>query len=91
MKRDPLNQPVQYIKGVGPKRASLLARLGIFTPRDVLYYLPFRYEDRKLQCRIAQLRYEQFATVTGNIINAELRDTPRGKMKIFEVVLSDGS
>ncbi len=91
MKRDPLSQPVQYLKGVGPKRASLLARLGIVTVKDALYYLPFRYEDRRLQSKIAQIKYNQFTTITGQILNAELRDTPRGKMKIFEVVVSDGS
>ena len=37
---------VKYLKGVGPQRAALLAERGIVTLEDLLYYLPFRYEDR---------------------------------------------
>jgi ATP-dependent DNA helicase RecG len=37
-----LKKPVQYVKGVGPKRAEQLARLGIATVEDLLYHIPFR-------------------------------------------------
>jgi len=91
MIKDPLNQPIQYIKGVGPKRAAILSRIGILTPRDALYYIPFRYEDRRIQTKIANIRYDQFVTLTGQILSAELRETYKGKMKIFEIVITDGS
>ena len=42
-----LATPVQYLKGVGPKRASQLESLGLKTIEDLLYHLPFRYEDRR--------------------------------------------
>ena len=41
-----LDSPVQYVKGIGPARAEALAGKGIATLEDLLYYLPFRYEDR---------------------------------------------
>ena len=43
----PLKKPVQYVKGVGPRRAEQLARLGINTVEDLLYHIPFRYQDRR--------------------------------------------
>ena len=42
----PLTDSIQYVKGVGPKRAELFKRLGINTVEDVLTHLPRRYEDR---------------------------------------------
>ena len=43
----PLKNSVQYVKGVGPRRAEQLARLGIETVEDLLYHIPFRYQDRR--------------------------------------------
>ena len=44
---DILDKEIKYLKGVGPKRAELLAKeLGILTCRDILYYFPFKYIDR---------------------------------------------
>jgi len=41
-----LTTPVQYVKGIGPRLADVLAAKGIHTVDDLLHYLPFRYEDR---------------------------------------------
>ena len=41
-----ITTPIQYVKGVGPKKAEALAEVGIRTVYDLLLYLPFRYEDR---------------------------------------------
>jgi hypothetical protein len=46
-----LDTPVQYCKGIGPKRAELLNRLGISTVEDALSYIPWRYEDRGTSAR----------------------------------------
>ncbi len=92
MEKD-LSSPVQYIKGVGPQRARLLARLGIKTIRDALFYLPYRYEDRSSTKKIAHLRPEELNAVTGKILKADVI-TPnprRPKLKIFELIISDGS
>ena len=55
MSESSLDTPIEFIKGVGPKRAEWLrAELGIYSAGDLLEYLPFRYEDRS-----------KFATVSG--------------------------
>ena len=42
----PLSQPVQFLKGVGPKRAEILAGLGVVTVEDLLHYYPRDWQDR---------------------------------------------
>ena len=41
-----LSTPITYLKGVGPQRGKVLEGKGILTVEDLLYYMPFRYEDR---------------------------------------------
>ncbi|MCE5311792.1 MAG: ATP-dependent DNA helicase RecG [Nitrospiraceae bacterium] len=82
--------PVQYLKGVGPRRASLLERIGIRTVRDALYYLPSRYEDRSSPRRINSLNREETVTIIGKILKAELVTPGRNpRFKIFEIVITD--
>jgi ATP-dependent DNA helicase RecG len=83
--------PVQYLKGVGPARARMLARLGIKTVGDILYYFPWRYEDRRNLKKICHLRYGIVETTAGEVVSSEVITTPRKKMKIFELTVSDGS
>lgn len=44
---DKLKTPVQYIKGVGPGLASVLAKRGLYTVSDILFHFPFRYVDSR--------------------------------------------
>lgn len=88
MKHD-ISSPIQFIKGVGPHRASLLERLGISTLKDALYFLPSRYEDRTSTQKINILSPEQSTTITGKILKTELITKNRG-FKIFELVITDG-
>ncbi|MEW6601910.1 MAG: ATP-dependent DNA helicase RecG, partial [Nitrospirota bacterium] len=81
--------PVQYIKGVGPARAKLLKRLGIETLQDVLFYFPWRYEDRKDLRKISSLQYGNHETVLCEVVSAEIITTPRKRMKIFELSAGD--
>ena len=58
-----LSQSIEYLKGVGPKRAELLKKeLGVFTCRDLLFHYPFRYEDRTKFHKIRDLN-DQSETV----------------------------
>ncbi len=91
MNRELHDHPVQYVKGIGPGKARLLARLGIKTVADALWHIPYRYEDRRLNLTIADLRYEALQCVTGKVISAEVVSTPRKRMKIFELVIGDGT
>jgi ATP-dependent DNA helicase RecG len=91
MVKDLSDFPIQYIKGVGPKRAKLLNRLGITTVRDALYYLPYRYENRTNIQKISDLNYGQIETVYGRVVSAEIIN-PRGRnLRIFEMTINDGS
>src|SRR5690606_492325 len=61
----PLDRPVQYLKGVGPKRAEIFARMGVDTARDLLYHVPRRYEDASTVTPIRSLEVGMDATVIG--------------------------
>ncbi len=80
---------VQYVKGVGPRRAQLLERLGIKILEDILYYFPWRYEDRKNFKKISELTYGNLETTIGNVISSKIITTPRKGIKIFELVITD--
>ncbi len=85
-----LSEPVQYIKGVGPKRAELLKKIGISTIADALFYLPFRYEDRSSLKKINQLQPDEMTTVRGEVARCELVRRRKG-FSILEVTVSDNS
>ena len=80
-----LTTPVQYVKGIGPKLAEILATKGIATVGDLLNYLPFRYEDRLNPRGIAELRAGEMATVIGEVRNSGLFRTRR--MPIFQLTV----
>ncbi|HKF22793.1 MAG TPA: ATP-dependent DNA helicase RecG [Candidatus Angelobacter sp.] len=83
-----LHTEVKYVKGVGPRVAEWLAQKNIFTVEDLLYYLPFRYEDRLNPRGIAELQPGEMATVIAEVRNAAVFRTKR--MPIFEMVAGQG-
>jgi ATP-dependent DNA helicase RecG len=86
-----LTTRLQFLKGVGPRKAADLKRAGLATVEDLLYRLPFRYEDRSRMQRIASLRPGHKAAVTGEITSAHLSTTRRRGFTIFHAVLGDAS
>ncbi len=85
-----LETEAQFLKGVGPRMAPGLAKLGLKTVGDVLYHLPRRYEDRRHIPPISSLKPGQFATIKGTIDEIETRPT-RGGMVILRAAVSDKS
>jgi len=83
-----LETPVQYVKGIGPRLADVLAAKGIHTVNDLLHYLPFRYEDRLNPRGIAELRPGEMATVVAEVRNSGLFRTRR--MPIFQMTAGQG-
>jgi ATP-dependent DNA helicase RecG len=83
-----LSTPVQYVKGIGPRIAEILAGKGITTVDDLLHYLPFRYEDRLNPRGISELRAGEMATVIGEVRNSGLFRTRR--MPIFQLTVGQG-
>jgi ATP-dependent DNA helicase RecG len=84
-----LSAAIQFVKGVGPERAKALAAEGLATVEDLLFRMPMRYEDRRTQSRIADLRPGMRAAVSGTVAAAGLRRTRR--MPLYEIALQDES
>src|SRR5271168_5442501 len=80
--------PVQYVKGIGPRLAEILAAKGIATVDDLLHYLPLRYEDRLNPRSVAELRAGEMATVIAEVRNSGLFSTRR--MPIFQLTVGQG-
>jgi ATP-dependent DNA helicase RecG len=83
--------PVQFLKGIGPKRAEMLAAHGIRTIGDLLEYLPFRYEDRTQFHSIRSLQEEQWALIRGEVIRVGGFDARRRGFSLLEMLVRDGS
>src|SRR5688572_15961330 len=77
------------MKGVGPRRAADLQRVGLSTVEDLLYRFPIRYEDRGHFQPIASLRPGVAASIVGEVVGAGIRPTRRPRFKIFEMVVRD--
>jgi ATP-dependent DNA helicase RecG len=86
-----LKSRIQYVKGVGPRKAEALAAAGITTVQDLLLYFPFRYEDWSRVKNVAELRAGEEATVSADVLNAKLRKTRRPGFKILEILLGDST
>jgi ATP-dependent DNA helicase RecG len=68
-----LDAPVQYLKGIGPKRAELLARVGVETVGQLLFFVPRRYLDRSQMLAIRNLQPGDEATVLARVVTAGAR------------------
>ncbi|HEX9615746.1 MAG TPA: OB-fold nucleic acid binding domain-containing protein, partial [Bacteroidota bacterium] len=86
---------LQYLRGIGPKRAAALEAAGIITIEDLLYYFPRGYLDRRAIIPIAQLRNHvrsgQPVTVIGEVFRQEARRSKRSNRTIFFLTLRDDS
>ncbi len=83
-----LDNSPQYIKGVGPRRAEMLERLGVRSVRDLLYFFPRDYRDRSLVVAVADLKPGMTATVKGEIVRCKLRPLKFWK-KLLTVNVTD--
>jgi ATP-dependent DNA helicase RecG len=77
-----------YVKGVGPRVAELLAPKGILTAEDLLYHLPFRYEDRQNPRSLDELQPGETASVIAEVRGSLLMKTR--KAPIFELTVGQG-
>ena len=85
-----LRAPVKFLKGVGPKRAEALARLGVRTAGDLLYHVPRRYLDATTLTPLAQARVGSEVTSAGRVVSTGIIPTRRG-LRVFRAVLRDSS
>lgn len=87
MNQKGLDLPVQYLKGIGPKRASILEKLNIYNVRDLLYYLPSHYEDRRNKKRIYEIKNDEFVSIEGTIL--QIKEIKTRRFPIIEAVITD--
>ncbi len=84
-----LSTPIQYVKGVGPQRAELLARLKLRTAGDLLFFFPRDYRDASQLVRISQLREHETASVFGVVQEVDLRNTGPGRCWLGALIRQD--
>ena len=83
-----LNKEIQFVKGIGPKRAEKLHKLNIFTLKDLIYYFPRQYEDRSKVKKINQLENEEKVTIKGVITRMDSYSPKKG-MNIIRMDMRD--
>src|SRR4030042_6685271 len=92
-KSNPLNQSIQYLKSIGPKRAESFRKIGIETIRDLLFYFPSRHLDRTTVLSAAKAYgylmngYDGELTVIGKVFEKEKKRF--GKKELLKVQFRD--
>jgi ATP-dependent DNA helicase RecG len=86
-----LHTPLRFLKGVGPKRAAQLEGLGLKTVEDLLYHLPFRYEDRRQIKKIYQATLGKEESFVGKLIRLERKYIAKMRRQILTGTLADGA
>jgi ATP-dependent DNA helicase RecG len=86
-----LSTPLTYVKGVGPARAAFLEAKGLSIVEDLLYYAPFRYEDRSNVKSIRALAPGEMATVLATVRSTKVAGFQRKKLGLFEATFTDAS
>ena len=84
-----LSQNIQFIKGVGPSRAEVLHRLGIYTLEDLITYYPRNYEDRSNLKKIAELSFGEMSAFKGTVFSRVVETKIRPKMAIYKLIVRD--
>jgi len=77
-----LQTPVQFLKGVGPQRAELMAKLELFTVADCLFYFPRDYQDLTDLTRVADLEEDKLVRLSGTVVEIEMRGSYGGKSRL---------
>ena len=91
MADDVMQTPLQFLKGVGPRKAADLKKAGLNTVEDLLFRFPRRYEDRSKLQKIISLRPGMTAAISGTVLNAGLAHTRRPGFKLFSALVQDES
>ena len=86
-----LETPIQYIKGVGPKRANALESLNIFTIKDLLYYFPRKYVDRTSLSTIGSIKEGEEVNLVGRVKSVSLKRMKKGNFVTSTVADHTGS
>ena len=85
-----LNSSIQYIKGVGEKKAGLFNKLGIFCVRDLIEYYPRTYEDRSVKKTVEQCESGETACIEATMVTPVKEHYVRKGMTLYKCDFSDG-
>ena len=85
-----LKSDVMYLKGIGPKIAYILNKMGIYTVSDLLYYFPRKHVDYSTRTRIRDLEVGETTTIFGTIKSVEAFTT-KNNLGVVKVRINDGS
>ncbi|MGI9535108.1 MAG: OB-fold nucleic acid binding domain-containing protein, partial [Thermodesulfobacteriota bacterium] len=83
------NDPIRYIKGVGPRISQILAKKGITTVEDLIFYFPRKYEDRRNVQTISTVKPNSKSIIVGTVLSNRQINSRKGK--IYKVSISDGT
>jgi ATP-dependent DNA helicase RecG len=86
-----LQTPLRFLKGIGPKRAEELEKIGLKSVDDLLYHLPFRYEDRREIKKIRDATIGRDETFVGELRRLQKRYNPRRRAQLLVASLADDS
>ena len=85
-----LTGQIQYMPGCGPARAAQLARLGVVTLRDLLFFFPRDYQDLTRLCSVSELAEGELASVLGEVVEVDLRSMSAGR-SVLGVLVRQGN
>ncbi len=86
-----LQLPLQFLKGVGPRKAADLKKAGLHTVEDLLFRFPLRYEDRSRLQPIISVKPGHTVAVSGEVLHASLQTTRRAGFRLFTALVQDAS
>ena len=87
--REQLSLSIENVRGVGPRVLQKLVKMGVSTVGDALYTLPFRYEDRRVIRKIAELREGFQEVFCGEVLTCGEVLSSRARKRMFEAVVTD--
>lgn len=87
IKAEETTLPIRYVRGIGPRRAEALEKLGVRALKDLFYLFPRRYEDRSRFLKIGEVTPSENVTLRGEVLTLGIR--PIKQMPIFEMFLGD--
>jgi ATP-dependent DNA helicase RecG len=87
----PWDRPVRYLKGVGPKKAEAFRRLDVRTLEELLFFLPWRYEDRTELTPVQKIAPNRDQTVLGTVQSVRLIVTRKKQFRIVEALIGDST
>jgi len=85
--------PIRVLPNIGSRRAQVLEEYGLTRVEDLLWFFPYRYEDRRHPVSIADLGHhvDEPVLLRGEVRTCGAKVSPVKRMKIFEAMLEDGT